>query len=201
MAADRGASTGASGVTAIGGTTAPTRAHRAPRCVLDEIALHLGAVEDRLAAGELVSTDRMADRLLWIEFAVRRQCDSWPLMAHTRPTAAPTESLLTEAMLKHVCVLPNLAYLESPQGIPRTARKIVAGHNRAIVDRIKEVAGKATRAMNFLQSSLALGRALRRIEPALAARGVIMERERVTAGTRIRFRMTGQRAPAERRGM
>jgi hypothetical protein len=64
MAADRGASTGASGVTAIGGTTAPTRAHRAPRCVLDEIALHLGAVEDRLAAGEIVSTDRMADRLL-----------------------------------------------------------------------------------------------------------------------------------------
>jgi hypothetical protein len=52
--------------------------------------------------------------------------------------------------------------------------------------------------MNFLQSSVALGRALRRIEPALAARGVVMEWERVTAGTRIRFRMTGQRAPAER---
>ena len=111
---------------------------------------------------------------------------------HSRdPSVAPTESLLTEAMLKRVCVLPNLAYLESPQGIPRTARKIVAGHNRAIVDRIKEVAGKATRAMNFPQSSVALGRALRLIEPALAARGVIMEWERVTAGTRIRFRMTG----------
>ena len=51
------------------------------------------------------------------------------------------------------------------------------------------IAGEAARAMNFPQSSVALGRALRRIEPALAARGVTMERERVTAGTRISLRV------------
>src|SRR4029077_9394109 len=30
-----------------------------------------------------------------------------PVVAHTRPTVAPAEGLLTEAVLKPVCVLPN----------------------------------------------------------------------------------------------
>lgn len=62
------------------------------------------------------------------------------------------------------------------------------GTTEQLWTKLKFLAGEASRALNFPQSSVALGKSLRRLEPALAARGVIMERERVTAGTRISLR-------------
>jgi hypothetical protein len=52
-------------------------------------------------------------------------------------------------------------------------------------DDLNKEAGDAAREPTFLRSHVALGKALRRIEPALDARGVTMQRERVTAGSRI----------------
>lgn len=65
------------------------------------------------------------------------------------------------------------------------------GTTEQLWTKIKNIAGEAAQAMNFPRSSVALGRALRRIEPALAARGVIMERDRVAVGSRVRLRATG----------
>ena len=65
------------------------------------------------------------------------------------------------------------------------------GTTEQLWTRIKDIAGEAAQAMNFPRSSVALGRALRRIEPALAARGVIMERERVAVGSWVSLRATG----------
>jgi putative DNA primase/helicase len=62
------------------------------------------------------------------------------------------------------------------------------GTTAALLTKLKCRAAEAAWAPNFPRSPEALGRALRRIEPALAARGVIMERERVAAGTRISLR-------------
>jgi len=62
------------------------------------------------------------------------------------------------------------------------------GTTEQLWTKIRDMAGEAARAMNFPQSAVALGKSLRRLEPALAARGVTMERERVTAGTRITLR-------------
>jgi putative DNA primase/helicase len=62
------------------------------------------------------------------------------------------------------------------------------GTTEQLWTKLKVLAGDAARALNFPQSSVALGKSLRRLEPALAARGVTMERERVTAGTRISLR-------------
>jgi hypothetical protein len=64
------------------------------------------------------------------------------------------------------------------------------GTTEQLWTKIKNIAGEAAEAMNFPRSSVALGRALRRIEPALAARGVIMERDRVAVGSRVRLRTT-----------
>lgn len=91
-----------------------------------------------------------------------------------------------EAVIEDDPIAPHILGLL--QGRPE---KSWQGTTEQLWTRIKEIAGEAARAMNFPQSSVALGRALRRIESALAARGVIMERERVTAGTRIRFRTAG----------
>ena len=71
------------------------------------------------------------------------------------------------------------------QGQPQ---KTWQGTTEQLWTKLKVLAGDAARALNFPQSSGALGKSLRRLEPALAARGVTMERERVTAGTRISLR-------------
>jgi len=90
-----------------------------------------------------------------------------------------------EAVIEDDPVAPHILGLL--QGRPE---KSWQGTTEQLWTRIKELSGEAARAMNFPQSSVALGKSLRRLEPALAARGVTMERERVTAGTRVSLRGT-----------
>jgi len=59
------------------------------------------------------------------------------------------------------------------------------GTTAQLWERLRVHAGEASRAPNFPQSPVALGKALRRIEPALAAKGVTMERKPITAGTQV----------------
>lgn len=75
--------------------------------------------------------------------------------------------------------------------LQRRPERAWQGTTERLWTRLSDIAGEAARAVNFPQSPVALGRAPRRIEPALAVRGVTMERERVTAGTRITLRMSG----------
>jgi putative DNA primase/helicase len=65
------------------------------------------------------------------------------------------------------------------------------GTTQQLWEKLKFFAADAARAPNFPQSPVALGKALGRIEPALAARSETMHRERVTAGMRIVLRATG----------
>jgi hypothetical protein len=58
------------------------------------------------------------------------------------------------------------------------------GTTEQLWTRLKGEMQEASHAVDFPQSPVALGKALRRIEPALAARGVTMQRERVIAGTK-----------------
>jgi hypothetical protein len=77
---------------------------------------------------------------------------------------------------------PILSMLEGQR------EKAWQGTTLQLLNKLKGPLGDAARAPNFPQSPVALGRALSRIEPALAARGVTLNRERVTAGTRITLR-------------
>jgi hypothetical protein len=88
-----------------------------------------------------------------------------------------------EAAIEDDPIAPHI--LSLLQGRPDKSWR---GTTEQLWTRIKEIAGEAARSMNFPQSSVALGRALRRIEPALAARGVVMERDRVAVGSRVSLR-------------
>jgi hypothetical protein len=88
-----------------------------------------------------------------------------------------------EAVIEDDPVAPHILSLLQGQ-----SEKVWQGTTEQLWTKLKFLAGEASRALNFPQSSVALGKSLRRLEPALAARGVIMERERVTAGTRISLR-------------
>jgi putative DNA primase/helicase len=90
-----------------------------------------------------------------------------------------------EAAIEDDPIAPHILSL-----LERQKEKSWQGTTDQLWTRIKEIAGEAARAMNFPQSSVALGRALRRIEPALAARGVIMQRDRVAVGSRVSLRAT-----------
>ena len=65
------------------------------------------------------------------------------------------------------------------------------GTTLQLLTKLKVHLGDAARAPGFPQSPVALGKALGRIEPALAARGITMQRERVAKGTRITLRVAG----------
>ena len=80
---------------------------------------------------------------------------------------------------------PILSMLEGRE------QKVWQGTTLQLLTKLKGPLGDVARAPGFPQSSVALGKALSRIEPALAARGVSMHRERVTAGTRITLQMSG----------
>jgi hypothetical protein len=77
---------------------------------------------------------------------------------------------------------PILILLEGCQ------EKAWQGTTLQLLTKLKGPLGDAARAPGFPQSPVALGRALGRIEPALAARGITMHRERVAKGTRITLR-------------
>jgi putative DNA primase/helicase len=124
----------------------------------------------------------MADFALW-GFAVAPAL-GWSAEDFDRAYRANRNEAF-EAAIEDDPIAPHILGLL--QGRPE---KSWLGTTEQLWTRIKDIAGEAARAMNFPQSSVALGRALRRIEPALAARGVTMERERVTAGTRISLRAT-----------
>jgi putative DNA primase/helicase len=70
------------------------------------------------------------------------------------------------------------------------AEKSWQGTTEQLWIKIKAIAGEAACALNFPRSAVALGKALRRIEPALAARGVVMERSRVSVGSWVSLRAT-----------
>jgi hypothetical protein len=90
-----------------------------------------------------------------------------------------------EAVIEDDPIAPHILSL-----LQRPPERAWQGTTERLWTRLKIIAGEAARALNFPQSPVALGRALRRIEPALAARGVSLQRERVTAGTRISLRMS-----------
>ena len=77
---------------------------------------------------------------------------------------------------------PILSLMES------RSDKAWQGTTAQLWTKLKDIAGDAARAPNFPQSPEALGKGLSRVEPALAARGVVIQRDRVTAGTRIMLR-------------
>ena len=90
-----------------------------------------------------------------------------------------------EAAIEDDPIAPHILSL-----LERRAEKSWQGTTEQLWTKLKDIAGEAARPMNFPQSAVALGRALRRIEPALVARGVIMERERVAVGSRVSLRAT-----------
>ena len=88
-----------------------------------------------------------------------------------------------EAVIEDDPVAPHILSL-----LERQKQGTWQGTTEQLWTKLKNIAGEAACALNFPQSPVALGKQLRRIEPALAARRVVMERERVTAGTRITLR-------------
>jgi hypothetical protein len=91
-----------------------------------------------------------------------------------------------EAVIEDDPVAPHILRL-----LERQKERAWQGTTEQLWTELKDIAGDAAGALNFPQSPVALGKVLRRIEPALAVRRVIMARERVTAGTRISLRATG----------
>jgi hypothetical protein len=88
-----------------------------------------------------------------------------------------------EAAIEDDPIAPHiLSLLEGP------SKRSWQGTTEQLWTNIRDIAGEAARAVNFPRSAIALGKSFRRLEPALAARGVTMERERITAGTRIKLR-------------
>jgi putative DNA primase/helicase len=80
---------------------------------------------------------------------------------------------------------PILSLLEKQPG------KAWEGTTGKLLTKLKAIAEDAAFAPHFPKSPEALGKALGRIEPALAARGVTMQRGRVTEGSWVNLRRTG----------
>ena len=90
-----------------------------------------------------------------------------------------------EAAIEDDPIAPHILSL-----LERQKERSWQGTTEQLWMRIKEIAGEAAHALNFPQSSVALGRALRPIEPALASRGVIMQRDWVEVGSLVSLRVT-----------
>jgi hypothetical protein len=125
---------------------------------------------------------RMADFALW-GFAVAPAI-GWSAEDFDRAYRANRNEAF-EAAIEDDPIAPHILRL-----VERRREKSWQGTTEQLWTKITETAGEAGRAPNFPRSPVALGKALRRIEPALAARGVSMQRERVTAGTRITLRVS-----------
>jgi hypothetical protein len=147
--------------------------------LLDMVAMGLRRCGD--VRQERRRLPRMADFALW-GFAVAPAVQ-WSAEDFDRAYRANRNEAF-EAAIEDDPIAPHILSL-----VQERPEKSWQGTTEQLWARIKDIAGDAARAMNFPQSSVALGRALRRIEPALAARSVTMERERVTAGTRISLRV------------
>jgi putative DNA primase/helicase len=146
--------------------------------LLDMVVIGLRGLDD--VRRERRKLPRMADFAEW-GFAVAPAI-GWSAEDFGRAYGANRNEAF-EAAIEDDLVAPHiLSFLQ------RRPERAWQGTTERLWTRLKDIAGEAARALNFPQSPVALGRALRRIEPALAARGVTMQRERVTAGTRIRLR-------------
>jgi putative DNA primase/helicase len=69
--------------------------------------------------------------------------------------------------------------------LDRKSEKTWQGTTQELWKQLRAADLEASRAPNFPQSPEALGKALKRIEPALADRGVTIERKRISKGTQI----------------
>ncbi|HJU16857.1 MAG TPA: hypothetical protein VJ770_10345 [Stellaceae bacterium] len=120
---------------------------------------------------------RMADFARW-GYAVAPAV-GWSVEGFERAYRANRNEAF-EAVIEDDPIAPHI--LNLLEGLPDKAWQ---GTTEQLWTRLKNTAGEAARAFEFPQNAAVLGKALRRIEPALGAHGVNMERERVTAGTRI----------------
>ena len=148
--------------------------------LLDMVAMGLRRYED--VRQERRRLPRMADFALWgfaVAPAIRWSAEDFDRTYRANRNEASEAAIEDDPIAPHI-----LSFLE------RQKEKSWQGTTDQLWTRIKEIAGEAARAMNFPQSSVALGRALRRIEPALATRGVILERDRVAVGSRVSLRAT-----------
>jgi putative DNA primase/helicase len=158
-----------------------TRAHPGIlAALLDMVVMGLRRLED--IKKERRKLPRMADFAQW-GFAVAPAIH-WSAEDFDRAYRA-NRNEASEAAIEDDPIAPHILSL-----LERQNEKSWQGTTDQLWTRIKEIAGEAARAMNFPQSSVALGRALRRIEPALATRGVILERDRVAVGSRVSLRAT-----------
>jgi hypothetical protein len=123
---------------------------------------------------------RMADFAEW-GFAVAPAI-GWSAEDFGRAYQANRNEAFEVAIEDDPIAQPILSLLES-----RT-EKAWQGTTLQLWNKLRGPLGEAARAPNFPQNHVALGKALSRIEPALAARGVTMDRQRVSAGTRISLR-------------
>jgi hypothetical protein len=149
--------------------------------LLDMVATGLRRSED--VRQERRRLPRMADFALW-GFAVAPAL-GWSAEDFDRAYRANRNDAF-EAAIEDDPIAPHI--LSLLEGRPE---KSWQGTTEQLWTKIKTIAGEAAQAINFPRSSVALGRALRRIEPALAARGVTMERGRVAVGSWVSLRATG----------
>jgi hypothetical protein len=146
--------------------------------LLDMVVMGLRRLED--IKKERRKLPRMADFAQW-GFAVAPAIH-WSAGDFDRAYRANRNEAF-EAAIEDDPIAPHILSL-----LERQAEKSWQGTTEQLWTQLRNVAGEAARAMNFPQSAVGLGRALRRIEPALAARGVIMERDRVAVGSRVSLR-------------
>jgi hypothetical protein len=149
--------------------------------LLDMVAMGLRRYED--VREERRHLPRMADFALW-GFAVAPAI-RWSAEDFDRAYRVNRNEAFEAAIEDDPIAQPILGLLES-----RPDRSW-HGTTQQLWTRLKNEAGDAARASTFPQSPVALGKALRRIEPALAVRGVVMVRSRVTVGSRVSLRAIG----------
>jgi putative DNA primase/helicase len=146
--------------------------------LLDMVVMGLRRIED--VQRERRRLPRMADFAQW-GFAVAPEI-GWSADDFASAYWANRNEAF-EAAIEDDPIAPHILSL-----LEGRSKRSWKGTTEQLWTTIRDMAGDAARAVNFPQSAVALGKSLRRLEPALAARGVTMERERVTAGTRITLR-------------
>jgi hypothetical protein len=147
--------------------------------LLDTVVMGLRRLDDDRK--ERRKLPRMADFAEW-GFAVAPAV-GWSAEDFWRAYSANRNEAF-EAVIEDDPVAPHILRL-----LERQKQRTWQGTTEQLWTRLKNIAGEAAYALNFPRSPVALGKVLRRIEPALAARQVIMQRVRVTAGTRIMLRV------------
>jgi hypothetical protein len=134
----------------------------------------------------------MADFALW-GFAVAPSI-RWSAEDFDRAYRANRNEAFEAAIEDDPIAPPILSLLEAQPG------RAWEGTTGRLLTKLKALAEDAALAPRFPKSPEALGKALGRIEPALASRGVIMERGRVAVGSWVSLRGDGVGAPSGRTG-